>query len=68
MLLRYVAFPSAISRIPLAFYNDPIHYGDWTIVSGPTESGLYLLEATKEAIASLKELYDGHYLFMEDFE
>ena len=66
--MRYVAFPAATSRMPLTLYNIPLHYGDWTVLAGPTESGLYLLEATEEAVETLKELYDGYYLFMEDFD
>jgi hypothetical protein len=65
--MRYVAIPAAISRLPLTLYNTPDHHGGWTIIAGPTESGLYILEATEEAIDTMKELYDGFYLFMEDF-
>lgn len=66
--MRYVAFPSAFSRIPLELENIPSQCDNWTIVVGPTESGLYLLEATEEAIEVMKRLYDGLYLFMEDFD
>ena len=65
--MRFVAFPSAFVRMPLELENVPSQKGNWTIVAGPTESGLYLLEATENAIEVMKRLYDGFYLFMEDF-
>lgn len=66
--MRYIAFPSAFSRIALELENIQSQHGNWTIVIGPTENGLYILEATEEAIEVMKSLYDGFYLFMKDFD
>lgn len=65
--MRYVAFPSAWSRESLDMNNVPSQHGNWTIVAGPTESGLYILEANEEAIELMRMLYGSYYLFMEDF-
>jgi len=66
--MRYVAFPSAFSQIPLVLDGTLNQHSNWTIVIGPTESGLYILEATEEAIEAMRELYNGFYLFMRDFD
>lgn len=65
--MRYIAFPSSYSQIALSLIPN-IQYDTWTIIAGPTESGLYIIEATQETIEGLKQLYDGFYIFMEDFE
>jgi hypothetical protein len=64
---RYIAFPASFRRLPLTLANVSVEQGNWTIQYGPTESGLYLLEATDSAIKALSSIYDGLYTFMEDF-
>ncbi len=63
--MRYVAFPSHFyseEAPPLeCLLNSSIR-----IVSGPTTSGLYIIEGSKEAIELLKSITE-YYLFMEDF-
>lgn len=65
--MRFIAFPSAFKRQPLSLESIPSEKNNWKILIGPTESGLYLIEATVSAINSLMKIYDGHYVFMEDF-
>jgi len=65
--VRFVAFPAAISRLPLDLPALSSEIPNWTTIGKPTSSGLYLLEATSQAIHQLREVFDGHYLFMEDF-
>ncbi len=64
--MRYVAFPSHFyeeEAPPLeCLLNSSIR-----IVSGPTTSGLYIIEGSKEAIELLKSITE-YYLFMEDFD
>jgi hypothetical protein len=63
---RWIAFPTAFSRVPLQLGKSREIEG-WRIISGPTESGVFLVEATVEAISVLKRIYHGYYSFMEDF-
>lgn len=64
---RYVAFPSSFSRIPLLTLDTLLLDEDWGfILSGPTPSGLYLLRVDDKTIQTLRSIYDGLYLFMDD--
>lgn len=64
--MRFIAFPSVeqkkIINLHIICFND-----NWRIVAGPTPSGLYLLEGSKEVIDILQEAIYGYYIIMEDF-
>jgi hypothetical protein len=63
---RYIAFPASWVRVPMhlqLFHSK----GYLRIISGPPESGLYLIEATDTAIDELRQLYAGRYILIEDF-
>lgn len=63
---RYVAFPASWARVPM--HIQLFNSGDYLrIISGPTDSGLYLIEATDTAIDQLRQLYAGRYILIEDF-
>ena len=63
--MRYVAFPSSEYRKPLRLENIDI---DYEIIVGPTESGLYIIEASELSIGSIREVFDEYYVFIEDFD
>lgn len=64
--MKYIIFP--------AYQADEVRpslseYLDETIIcSGPTQSGLYLVECSSIEAEILKFLIQPHYLLMEDFE
>jgi hypothetical protein len=64
--MRYIAFPLYENRevIRIQEMTSPLYH--CKIVSGPTESGLYLLDATPEAIDLLTQMFGAYYAFMED--
>lgn len=65
--MRFIAFPSVEKQQRLILENLPSEKDNWKILAGPTTSGLFLIEATESAINSLIDIYDGLYIFMEDF-
>jgi hypothetical protein len=65
---RYIAFPASWARVPMHLQLfDKDFDNDMRIISGPSDSGLYLIEATDTAIDRLRQLYAGRYILMEDF-
>jgi hypothetical protein len=64
--MRFIAFPLYENRevIRIQEMTSPLFACE--IISGPTESGLYLLEATSAGIELLRKIFGDHYLFMED--
>jgi hypothetical protein len=66
--MRCVVFPSYSckdERPPLSLFLDE---AEITIVAGPTESGLFLLEANLVEVELLKLLAFPFYILFEDFE
>lgn len=63
--MRFIAFPSVEQRKIINLHELPRN--GWRVTAGPTKSGLYLLEGSKEAIDILQEAIYGYYVIMEDF-
>lgn len=65
--MRYVVFPAYSFKDELIPSLEELMDSDITIVAGPTASGIYFINGTKQAIDLLKFMASPYYLFMEDF-
>lgn len=67
--MRYVAFPSFQSKDEIRpNLHEFIGESDVTIIAGPTQSGLYLVEGSDSAIDILEFMAYPYYVFMPDFD
>jgi hypothetical protein len=67
--VRYIVFPSHASLdAPRPQLDDLFEEVDVEVVTGPTESGLYIVEGSPCSIELLKFIAFPYYVLMEDFE
>lgn len=67
--MRFIVFPSFESKDELRpELDDLIGDSDIDIVSGPTESGLYLIDGHYSEVELLKFIAYPYYVVMEDFD
>jgi hypothetical protein len=64
--MRYVIFPSY--QYQDENRPDILEEEGITILQGPTESGLYLIDCDSLVLEKLKSTIEPYYLLMEDFE
>lgn len=67
--MRYVVFPSeTYSDRERPDFDSFFWEHKVAIITGPTESGLYIIEGNKEDMERVKEILYPFYIMFEDFE
>lgn len=67
--MRYIVFPSySYKNYSRPQLEDTIRESEIEIVSGPTESGLYIIEGEILIVEILKLVTHPFYVIMEDFD
>ena len=67
--MRFIVFPSFESKnVERPDLYDLIADSDIDVMSGPTDSGIYLIEGESSIIEIFKYIAYPYYIIMEDFE
>ena len=68
-IMRFIVFPSFESKnMELPNLHDLIGDSDIDVISGPTDSGIYLIEGESSTIEIFKYIAYPYYILMEDFD